>query len=104
MLEKARSCLAAAVGSGTAYPSRSTGELESSLGLSPVKTGEDGNHDIKVGFAEPRKDGGSNAKIAAVLEYGRHGQPARPFMAPAGRASRGACAKAVRARFEREFR
>ena len=82
VLAKVRSNLATVIGSGTKYDSRSTGELAQSLGLSPVKLNREGNHDIKIGFSEPRSDGGSNAKIANVLEYGKHGQPAKPFIFP----------------------
>lgn len=73
VLAKVRSNLAAVIGSGTKYDSRSTGELAQSLGLSPVKLNREGNHDIKIGFSEPRSDGGSNAKIANILEYGKSG-------------------------------
>ena len=62
VLAKAQSNLSSVVGSGTKYESRSTGELESALGLSAVKMDKNGNHNIKVGFAEPRRDGISNAK------------------------------------------
>ena len=61
----------------------STGELLSSLGLSKVLLGRDGNHNIKVGFAEPRRDGKSNAMIANIIEYGKSDQPAKPFLKPA---------------------
>ena len=64
VLQKVQSNLSTVVGSGTKYESRSTGELESALGLTPAKTDKDGNHNVKVGFAEPRSDGGSNAKLA----------------------------------------
>ena len=37
------------------------------------------------------RDGGSNAKIANVLEYGKHGQPAKPFLKPAKSASKAEC-------------
>ena len=70
VLDKVKSNLSSVVGSGTKYESRSTGKLEASLGLSPVKTDRDGNHNIKLGFAEPRSDGTSNAKLAKILEYG----------------------------------
>ena len=62
-----------------------------SLGVSPVKLNRDGTRDIKIGFAEPRSDGGSNAKLANILEYGKHGQPAKPFLKPAKTASKAAC-------------
>ena len=102
VLEKARGNLSGAVGRGTKYKSRSTGELEASMGLSPVKLNKDGNHDIKVGFAEPRSDGGSNAKLANILEYGRHGQPAKPFLKPAKTQSKFAAISAMQQKFEEE--
>ena len=68
-LAKVKSNLKSVVGSGTKGKSRSTGELERSLGLSPVRVDKHGNHNIKVGFSEPRTDGSSNAKIANILEY-----------------------------------
>ena len=86
------------------YKSRSTGELAQSLGLSPVKLNREGNHDIKVGFAEPRSDGGSNAKIANILEYGKHGQPAKPFLKPAKTASKQACIDAMTQKLEEEVK
>ena len=102
VLEKVQGNLAAVVGTGTKYDSRSTGELVGSLGLSPVKVDASGNHDIKVGFAEPRSDGGSNAKLANILEYGKHGQPAKPFLKPAKTASKSAAITAMQKKFEEE--
>jgi HK97 gp10 family phage protein len=97
VLAKARSNLAASL-SGD-----SSGELAGSLGLSPAKQTRDGSGwDVKVGFAEPRSDGGSNAKIANVLEYGRHGQPPRPFLKPAKTQSKQAAIDAMKAKFESE--
>lgn len=102
VLSKVKANLAAVIGSGTAYESRSTGELERSLGLSPVKVDKNGNHDIKIGFAEPRSDGDSNAKIANILEYGKHGQRARPFLKSAKSASKGPAQDAMMRTFEEE--
>lgn len=76
LLSRVKSNLAGVIGKGTKYSSESTGELERSLGLSPAKLDRNGNHNIKVGFAEPRSDGGSNAQIANIIEYGKHGHPA----------------------------
>ncbi len=73
------------------------------MGLSPVKQDRDGNHNIKVGFSEPRKDGESNAKIANIIEYGKSGQPAKPFLKPAKSASRKPCIEAMKARLEEEL-
>ena len=95
VLAKVRSNLSAVIGSGTKYDSRSTGELEQSLGLSPVKLNREGNHDIKIGFSEPRSDGGSNAKLANILEYGKHGQPAKPFLKPGKSASKAECIRVM---------
>lgn len=103
VLAKAKSNLSSVVGRGTKVKSRSTGELEDSLGLSPAKQKRDGSGwDIKVGFAEPRSDGGSNAKIANILEYGKHGQPPKPFLKPARRQSKNAAIDAMKAKFESE--
>ena len=104
VLSKTKSTLAAVVGSGTKYGSRSTGELESALGLSPVKSDRDGNHNVKIGFVEPRSDGDSNAKIANILEYGKHGQPAKPFLKPAKSASKKECQAAMKQKFEEEVK
>ena len=95
VLAKVRSNLVTVIGSGTRYDSRSTGELAQSLGLSPVKLNREGNHDIKIGFSEPRSDGVSNAMLAALLEYGKHGQPAKPFLKPAKSASKAECIRVM---------
>ena len=95
--------LSAVIGKDTKQPSRSTGELQESLGISPVKVDDKGNYDIKVGFAEPRSGGGVNAKIANILEYGKHGQPPRPFLKPAKSKARRQIAAAITETLEREM-
>lgn len=102
VLNATKSKLSAVVGSGTKYSSRSTGELEGALGLSSVKMDRNGNHNIKVGFSEPRSNGESNAKLANILEYGKHGQPAKPFLKPAKNASKASCESAMQQKFEEE--
>lgn len=101
VLEKTKSNLSSVIGSGTKYDSRSTGELESSLGLTGVKMDRNGNFNIKVGFSEPRSDGGSNAQLANIIEYGKSGQPAKPFLKPAKSASKKQCIEAMKQAFER---
>ncbi len=101
-LAKVKSNLKSVVGSGTKSKSRSTGGLERSLGLSPVMVDKNGNHDIKVGFSEPRTDGGSNAKIANILEYGASSQSAKPFLKPAKSAVKKQCVEAMKSAFEKE--
>ena len=102
VLEKTKSNLASVIGSGTKYDSRSTGELESSLGLTGVKMDRTGNFNIKVGFSEPRRDGGSNAQLANIIEYGKSGQPAIPFLKPAKSASKKQCIETMKQAFETE--
>ena len=97
-----RSNLQAAIGSGTKEPSRSTGQLLSALGTSPALQDRNGDFNVKVGFSEPRTDGDSNAKIASVLEYGKSGQPPKPFLKPAKSASKNAAIEAMKAKLEQE--
>ena len=99
---KVRSNLASVIGKGTKEPSRSTGQLLSSLGTSPALQDKNGDFNVKVGFSEPRSDGNSNAKIATILEYGKSGQPAKPFLKPAKSASKNACIEAMKAKLESE--
>ena len=99
---KVRSNLSAVIGRGTKKKNQSTGELLRSLGVSPAKQDKDGNFNVKVGFSEPRSDGGSNAKIANILEYGKSGQPPKPFLKPAKSASKNECIDAMKKRFEEE--
>ena len=103
VLAKIRSNLSSVVGRDTKFESRSTGELERSLGMSRARVDRNGNHNIKIGFAEPRSDGDSNAKIANILEYGRHGQPAKPFLKPAKSSSKSACEAAMKQKLEEEI-
>ena len=104
VLAKVQSNLSSVIGRGTKYDSRSTGELERSIGLSPAKLDRDGNHNVKIGFVDPRSDGDSNAKIANILEYGKHGQPAKPFLKPAKSASKAAAIEAMKQQFEKEVK
>lgn len=102
VLDKVKSNLNSAIGRDTEYPSRSTGELSAALGLSPALQDRDGNHNVKVGFSEPRRDGSSNAKIANIIEYGKSGQPAKPFLKPAKSTSRKPCIEAMKAKLDEE--
>lgn len=99
---KVKSNLQSVIGNGTKEDSRSTGELVSALGVSSARQDRDGNFNVKVGFSEPRRDGKSNAMVAGVLEYGKHGQPPKPFMKPAKMAGKKACVDAMIRAFEEE--
>ena len=100
---KVRANLQAAIGSNLKEESRSTGELIDSLGLTPVGMDKNGNYDVKVGFKEPRKDGSSNAKIANIIEYGKVGQPPKPFLKPAKTASKKQAFERIKTVFEEEI-
>ena len=103
-LQKVKSNLDAVIGHGLAHDSRSTGQLQGALGLSPPSLDRNGNYNIKVGFAEKRTDGESNAKIANIIEFGKTGQPARPFLARAKRQSKKLCEAAMIKKFEEEVK
>jgi HK97 gp10 family phage protein len=100
---KVKSNLQAVIGKEIKYDSRSTGELIDALGVTPAGVDRNGNYDVKVGFDEPRKDGESNAKIANILEYGKSGQPPKPFLKPAKTASRNACIEAMKKKLDEEI-
>lgn len=104
VFKRTKSNLSAVIGKGTKHESRSTGELEKALGVTSVRLDRNGNHNIKIGFSEPRPDGESNAKIANILEYGKHGQPAKPFLKPARSASKSECISVMKSTFEEEFK
>ncbi len=98
--KKVKSNLQAVIGKGLKADRRSTGELVSALGVTAARLDRDGNYNVKIGFSEPRSGGESNAMIANVLEYGKSGQAAKPFLAPAQKASKQACIAAMRAKLE----
>jgi len=102
VLNHVKSNLQAVVGKGA--NSRSTGELAGALGVSGARIDRNGNYDVKVGFREPRKGGGSNAKIANILEHGKHGQPARPFLKSARSSAKSACIDAMKSKLEEEIK
>ncbi len=100
--DEVRANLSSVIGKNTEYESRSTGQLLSALGTSKPLQGRDSNFNVKVGFAEGRSDGKSNAMLASVLEYGKHGQPPKPFLKPAKTKSQKACVQAMIDKLESE--
>ena len=100
---KVKSNLSSVVGRNTKVESRSTGELESALGVTPTKQDRSGDFNVKIGFKEPRSDGGSNAKIANILEYGKHGQPPKPFLKPAKSKTKNDCIAVMTNKLESEM-
>lgn len=102
--KKVRSNLQSVIGSGNKMPSKSTGQLLSALGTSKALQDKDGDFNVKIGFADNRTDGESNAKIAAILEYGKHNQPPKPFLKPAKTAAKSACENAMKSQLEEEIK
>ena len=68
------------IGKDLKYDSRSTGQLQNAIGITPVLVDKNGNYNIKIGVDENRSDGLSNTMLANILEYGKVGQPPKPFM------------------------
>ena len=102
VFEKMRANLRSAIGRGTKVKSRSTGKLLAALGVSPVKVNDGGNYDVKIGFSEGRGDA-NNAMLANLLEYGKHGQPAKPFLKQTKSSSRGPCIEAMQSVLKEEL-
>lgn len=102
VVSRVRGNLASAIGRNLKERSRSTGALLGALGVSPVKIDHKGIHNLKVGFSEPRRGGGVNAKLAALIEYGKSGQPPKPFLRPARSASRAPCIAAMQQKLAEE--
>lgn len=103
VLSKVQSNLSSVIGRNLKYKKRSTGELEDSLGLSPARQDRKGDYNVKIGFSETRGDGVSNAKLANIIEYGKQGQPPKPFLKPAKSSSRAACHAAMTTKLEEEI-
>lgn len=80
-----------------------TGQLLSALGVTPVGVDRAGNHDLKVGFAENRRDGGVNAKIANILEYGTSRIRPRRFQSTTRRQTKTAAESAMKQVFEQRL-
>ena len=103
VFEKMQANLRSAIGRGTKYKSRSTGKLLAALGVSPVKVNDGGNYDVKVGFAEGRGNV-SNAMLANLLEYGKQGQPPKPFLKQTKTSSQKPCIAAMQTVLKEELK
>jgi len=98
-----RDGLSGAIGKNTKYPSRSTGELERGLGVSPPNLNRRGTgRNVKIGFSESRPDGKSNAMLANLIEYGKSGQSPKPFLKAARSKAKLPVKKAMERKFDEE--
>lgn len=95
--------LQSVIGQGTKYESRSTGAVLQALGVSGPRVNRDGDYDVRIGFADtPRRDGKRNGFVAAMIEYGAHGVPAKPFMKPSKTKAKKAAIAAASKVFDQE--
>ena len=101
--DKVRSNLTAVISKDLKEKSRSTGQLLSALGTSGALQDRNGDFNVKIGFAENRTDGKSNAMLANILEYGKHGQPAKPFLKLAKTSTKSACISAMVQKLDEEI-
>lgn len=97
--------LKSVIGKDTKYPSRSKGDLEQSLGMTPALQDRNGNWNIRVGVGDSKDSMGvSNALKAQVLEYGKSGQRPKPWMKPAKRKAKREMEQAMKAVLESEVK
>ncbi len=114
LFKSVKANLKTVIGKDLKRKKRSTGELISSLGVSPADVNEKDDYNIKIGFNEPRLNQYeakgkrsyytiTNAMIANVIEYGKSGQPPKPFLKPAKTKSRKACIEMMKKTLETEI-
>ncbi|MDQ0154154.1 HK97-gp10 family putative phage morphogenesis protein [Robertmurraya andreesenii] len=104
VIQKAKTNLAARIGQGTKESSQSTGELLASLETTRPTQNANGDWNLRVGVPTTKDSKGvSNALKAAVLEYGKSGQPPRPWLKPTKSATRKACVEAMEKALEKEI-
>lgn len=87
------------------HTNRQTGQLVSSIGVTKAAVSKGGDSmNIHVGWNEPRKgkQKTSNAQIASVIEHGKSGQTARPFVSKARAKSKNAAIEKMVAAFNEE--
>ncbi len=84
VLKQMQENLKSVIGKDTKYTSRASGDLIQSLGVTPALQDRKGTWNIRVGVGGSKdRNGVPNALKAQVLEYGRPGQKAKPWMKPA---------------------
>lgn len=74
---------------------QATGDLEDSLGISPMKQEETGDWNAKIGFDGYDRKGVPNVLKARVLESGTSTRQKHPFVRPAVNASKAQAVKAM---------
>lgn len=91
------------LGKNLKFQSRSTGQLKNAIGITPVLVDKNGNYNIKIGVDENRNDGLSNTMLANILEYGKAGQPPKPFLKPTKSKSKKPALEKIKSTLEEEI-
>ncbi|GHU91577.1 hypothetical protein FACS1894202_13260 [Clostridia bacterium] len=128
LLPKLKAKMQTVIGHGTKYPSRTTGEMISSVGISPVKETRRGGQNVKIGLSEPRKKQVApkkfhmnkkgrkiasrgyyeitNAMLANIIEFGRrkagYNQPPKPMVKPVANANMDKCLNIMSVKLDKE--
>ena len=103
-IDNAKRNLALRIGQGTKGPSKSTGDLLKSIESTKPEQDGRGNWMLRVGVPKSKDSKGvSNALKAAVIEYGKSGQPPKPWLKATKSQSRKACIEAMKSELDREI-
>jgi len=90
------------IGHNTKYKSRTKGNLIKSITTSHYKISKYGNYYIRLIF-DGEQDGISNNDLAYIIEYGKSGQPAKPFIEVTKRKTWKQCNAAMLAQLKKEL-
>ena len=104
VVKKAKEKLSARIGENTKEPSKSTGELLESMESTKPVQDINGNWKLRVGVPTTKDSKGvPNALKAAVIEYGKSGQPPKPWLKSTKRASRKVCIETMKKALDKEI-
>lgn len=104
-IEKAKKNLSLRIGQGTKGPSKSTGELLKSIESTKPEQDNNGNWTLRIGVPKTKDSKGvSNALKAAVIEYGKSGQPPKPWLKVTKSQSRKPCIEAMKSALDKEMK
>lgn len=103
-IKESKSRLALRIGKQTKEASKSTGSLLASLELTKPVQDHKGDWTMRIGVPHSKDSKGiSNALKAAVIEYGKSGQPPKPWMKSAKRASKNESIEAMKKALDKEI-
>jgi len=102
LFDIAKSNLTNSIGKNTKQDSKSKGDLLKSIRITKPFLDKNGNWGLKVGCEGIDSKNVSNAKKAAVLEYGKSNQIARPWLKPSGSQAKKACIERMKSTFDSE--